>query len=98
MATKKVKELEKMCKSSLIGAQGMVWVKCNSLAEGKLDFASSVSKNFTNEQLLEWAKEVPLVPLLPLVFLLPLLFLLASPFVSFCLRRQNTTHQQCFSL
>jgi aspartyl-tRNA synthetase len=57
MSTKKVKELEKTVKSSLIGAQGMVWVKCNSLKAGNLDFTSSVSKNFTNEQLLGWAEK-----------------------------------------
>lgn len=54
--TKKVKDLEKMCKSSLIGAKGMVWVKCNSLTPGKLDIKSSVDKFFTPEDLAVWAE------------------------------------------
>lgn len=55
-AGKKIKELEKMCKSSVVGAKAMVWVKVNSLKAGKLDLASSVSKFFTPEDLAQWAE------------------------------------------
>jgi len=51
LSSKKIKELEKTCKSSLIGAQGMVWVK---FAKGKI--TSSVSKFFTEDDLKKWAE------------------------------------------
>lgn len=54
LAGKKVKELEKLAKSEQCGAKGMVWVKVKSLS--KPDLASSVKKNFSVEQLQEWAR------------------------------------------
>jgi len=56
LANKKVKELEKMCKGSIVGAKGMVWVKCNKLKEGGLNFASSVGKFYNDDELAKWAK------------------------------------------
>lgn len=54
-ATKKIKDLEKMAKSSVCAAQGLVWVKCTSLAAGKLKITSSVDKFYTPEELAGWA-------------------------------------------
>jgi len=53
---KKVKELDKMARSGLIGAGGLVWIKCESLAEGKEKFDSSCKKFFGKDDFLPWAK------------------------------------------
>lgn len=51
---KKVKELEKMAKSSVCAAQGLVWVKCQDIKKGK--FASSVAKFFDGDAMKGWAE------------------------------------------
>jgi len=53
---KLIKNLDKLCKSSQVGAP-LFWVKCTSLAEGKLKIDSSVKKNFKPEQMAVWAKK-----------------------------------------
>jgi len=55
-SSKKVKELEKMAKSTVCAAPGLVWVKCTSLAKGALKITSSVDKFFTKDDLAAWAE------------------------------------------
>lgn len=51
---KKVKELEKLATSQLIGAGGLAWVKYESIEEGKI--SSSISKFFSDNDFITWAK------------------------------------------
>jgi len=57
LTNKKIKELEKMAKSTVCSAQGLVYIKCQSLKEGSLKIASSISKHYSDEELAGWAKK-----------------------------------------
>eukprot|EP00468_Gymnochlora_sp_CCMP2014_P006123 CAMPEP_0167762824 /NCGR_PEP_ID=MMETSP0110_2-20121227/12997_1 /TAXON_ID=629695 /ORGANISM="Gymnochlora sp., Strain CCMP2014" /LENGTH=607 /DNA_ID=CAMNT_0007649771 /DNA_START=66 /DNA_END=1886 /DNA_ORIENTATION=- len=51
-SNKKVKELDKLAKSQIIGAGGLIWIKCKDVKEKKGSFQSSISKFFKDDDLL----------------------------------------------
>lgn len=57
LANKKIKELDKLCRSDVVGSpSGMIWVKVVNMAAG--EFKSSVEKHFNGQQFAEWAQAV----------------------------------------
>lgn len=50
-SNKQIKALDRLARSELVKAKGLVWIKCNCIMGDRLDIASSVSKFYTPEEL-----------------------------------------------